>query len=170
MLRRAFLTLCFGIALVGNPGVACGPSDDSSDFEYTEADMEEAVIGTYSGTATVSETTESVTLTLSRPAAASGSAPAGLRPQCGSRTFVKPASACASISTMEITGELVSDGNAIASAELTGQFMASLILSGDLELSGSGARLHAQYRDGAFVEWQYTAPDGTLVPLELTRQ
>jgi hypothetical protein len=105
-----------GLAFLVNPHlVACSSAfadGDESDFTYSEADMRAAVLGDWQGTAELEGETATFTLTL-RQASAS---PAGqglvappVRPQCGSRTFVAPAAACASISTMRLTGTITSD-------------------------------------------------------------
>jgi hypothetical protein len=166
----------FFIALVVNPNFGCGsggdPSYGSNDgYTYGENEMEAAVVGTYAGTVNIDGTAETVTLTIER--SVTTGAAARLTPLCGTRTFsfVKPAGACISISTMALTATLVSSGTFVKSTELTGEFDAYLTLSGELNLSdGSSASLHAMYQDGRFGAWSYASDASGSVGLDLRRE
>lgn len=155
-----------------NPTAGCSSNETPTQWQYDESEMEQAAAGTYSGTVAIDGSTEPVTLIISRPPAPGGATPARLESQCGSRTFfVKPADACVSMSTMPLQGELWSTGPLIASGHFTGQFIAFYTLTGQLELSDAGgARLSANYADGHFSEWTYSAPAGGVVPLDLERR
>jgi hypothetical protein len=102
----------FGLAFLVNPHLVGCSADDEADFTYSEADMRAAVLGDWQGTAELEGETVAFTLTLEQASATPASqdvvAPP-VRPQCGSRTFVRPAAACMSISTMALTGTLTSD-------------------------------------------------------------
>ena len=101
----------FGLAFVVNPNLACSSSDDE-DFTYSEQQMKSAVLGSWQGTGELDG--ESVTFTLELQQASSKSssqtiAPPLVKPQCGSRSFVKPAGACISMSTLPLVATLSSD-------------------------------------------------------------
>jgi hypothetical protein len=166
--RRIAWGLCFVVALVGNPSVACGPSASDS-FTYGEGDMERAVVGTYSGSAGDAGAAQTLTLTIARVFAAAGSHTTSLQPQCGNRTFFKPAGACVSSSAMLVTGDLQSAQQPIPNAQLNGEFLAFHTLVGSLDMTGGGVHMSATYADGHFSNWNYTGADGVVVPLKLTR-
>jgi hypothetical protein len=174
-LNRVARGVCFTLAFAINPNLGCGTTDSgSTQWQYDEADMEAAVVGTFSGTAGTDAASDSVVLTIQRSAVPSGASPssvgsAGLRVQCASRTFfVKTAGACISTSTMPVDGDLAMVG--LASVHLTGQFTAYDTLAGTLQLSnGGGARLSATYQDGQFSAITYTATDGVVTLLSLQR-
>jgi hypothetical protein len=109
--RLAVWTL-FVLAFLLNPQLIACSSEAEADFTYSEADMTDAVLGEWQGTAELEGETVAFTLTLNQasatPAANRTVAPP-LRPQCGSRTFVQPAAACMSITTMALVGTLTSE-------------------------------------------------------------
>lgn len=171
MLQRIVWGVCFFVALLVNPNLGCGSSESQPQpaWLYDESEMEHAVIGTYQGTAQIDGSVGDITVTLTRPTTTGGPTPASLRLQCGSRMFwVKPAGACASLSIMTVQAELVSTSSAVPSAHLTGQFTAYYTLTGPIDLStDTGAHLTAEYTDGRFSNWSYTAGSGATVPLNL---
>lgn len=99
----------FGLALVVNPYLACSSKED--DFDYTESEMKQAVLGEWVGTAELDGESADFTLSLQQASAKSKtqsvSAPKA-QPQCGSRSFVKPAAACWSTTTMPLVGTITS--------------------------------------------------------------
>jgi len=101
----------WGAALVVNPYLACSESRES-DFTYSEADMKRAALGSWQGSAEIDGVTTPFSLSLEQASSTSktqSAAAPGLRPQCGSRSFVKPAGACVSESTMPVTGSISSE-------------------------------------------------------------
>ena len=111
MHKKWLLLPAFGVALVINPYLACS-SEDENDFTYSEADMKEALLGTWQGTAELDGETVPFSLVLEQASAKSSTqsiAAPKVQPQCGSRSFVKPAGACVSLSTMPVVGALTSE-------------------------------------------------------------
>jgi hypothetical protein len=100
----------FGLALIINPYLACS---SNSDFDYSEGEMKQAVLGNWQGTAVIDGETIPFSLTLEQATASTtkqqGVTAPGVKPQCGSRSFVKPAAACISISTMPLVGTITSE-------------------------------------------------------------
>jgi hypothetical protein len=109
MNKKWLLLGVFGLALVVNPYLACSSKED--DFDYTESEMKQAVLGEWVGTAELDGESADFTLSLQQASAKSKtqsvSAPKA-QPQCGSRSFVKPAAACFSTSSMPIVGTITS--------------------------------------------------------------
>lgn len=118
----------FGLALIVNPYVACSSSSEA-DFTYSEADMKVAILGDWTGTADLDGESVPFTLSLEQASASSKaqSAPPSIRPQCGSRSFVKPAAACVSESVMPLVGTLTSSNPGL-NGPVTGELVASRIL------------------------------------------
>lgn len=118
----------FGVALVANPYLAC--SNSNEDFTYSESEMKSAVLGTWQGTADIDGETVEFSLVLEQASAKSKtqsvSAPQ-VQPQCGSRSFVKPARACISTSQMPIVGTLTS-GNPALNGAVDGEVSAGRLL------------------------------------------
>jgi len=108
---KPWLALCvFAVSLVVSPYLACSNSDQN-EFGYSEADMKSAVLGTWQGTADVDGETVEFSLVLEQASAKSktqGVAAPRVTPQCGSRSFVKPAAACLSLSQMPVIGTVTS--------------------------------------------------------------
>ncbi len=149
-LNWSILTV-FGVALVANPYLAC--SSNEQDFTYSEQDMKSAMLGDWEGTADLDGESVSFTLTLeqasSKSTTQSVKAPT-LKPQCGSRSFVKPAAACESVSNMPLLGTLAS-ANPTLNGPVTGYLIASRILEGaelTLDLEG-GAQLSGHLKSEA---------------------
>jgi hypothetical protein len=81
--------------------------------------MQAAVLGRWQGTAELEGETVTFTLSLQQASATTspqGAVPPPLEPQCGSRSFVTPAAACLSISTMALVGTLTSEHPKITGA------------------------------------------------------
>jgi hypothetical protein len=116
MLKKPAVWVLFGLAFVINPNLACSSSDDE-DFTYSEQDMKAAVLGEWQGSADIDGEAIAFTLTLeqasSKSTTQSISAPP-YRPQCGSRSFVRPAAACISMSSMPLVGTITSDSELLA--------------------------------------------------------
>jgi hypothetical protein len=118
MSKHWLVLAVFGLALVVNPYLACSNSNES-DFSYSEADMKDAVLGAWQGTADVDGETVEFSLLLEQASAESKtqsiSAPK-VQPQCSSRSFVKPAGACIALSQMPLVGSLTSVNPALNGA------------------------------------------------------
>lgn len=173
-MERRILSVGFGlIALVINPAFGCSSSDDS--WHFTDTEMRAAVAGTYSGT--LGDTTEIVTLTLDEAKSSSSSSTqsaASPRLQCGSdRSFILPASACLSGTSMAITGQISSSNGTIASSAVNGGFVVftSNLTDGSLSLKlEDGSRIDATFKTSLFTNWQLTLTSGATDPMTLTRQ
>jgi hypothetical protein len=117
MTKKWLLLGVFGLALVVNPYLACSSKED--DFDYTESDMKEAVLGDWVGTADIEGESADFTLSLQQASAKSktqGVSAPKVQPQCGSRSFVKPAAACSSTSSMAVVGTITSVNPALNGA------------------------------------------------------
>jgi hypothetical protein len=140
MTKKLLLCGLFGVALVANPYLACSSSE--ADFTYSEQDMKEAILGEWQGAGELDGEAIAFTLTLDQASASSKarslSAP-GLKPQCGSRSFVKPAAACISESVMPLVGTITSSSPTL-NGTITGELTASRILD--------SAGLRLQLEDG----------------------
>lgn len=119
----------FGVALVVNPYLACSSADEEA-FTYSEQDMKAAILGDWQGAADLDGESVPFTLALEQASTKSRtqsiSAP-GVKAQCGSRSFVKPAAACASESVMPLVGTVTSS-NPSLDGVVTGELVASRIL------------------------------------------
>jgi hypothetical protein len=137
----------FGLALVVNPYLACS-SDAQSDFNYSEDEMKQAVLGSWQGTAELGGETIPFSLVLEQASSKSKTQSLGVREQCASRSFVKPAGACASLTTMPVIGTLTS-----VSPELNGAVDGTLragrnLSSVSIELSLDGGATLTGVVDG----------------------
>jgi hypothetical protein len=135
------LLMVFGVGLVINPYLACSNQDEEA-YTYGEADMKAALLGTWQGSAELGGETILFSLTLEQASAKSKTQSVGVpgvQPQCGSRSFVKPAAACASLTTMPVVGALSSENPG-----LNGAIDGSLQAYRTLE----GARLSIRLEDG----------------------
>ncbi|HEX2875631.1 MAG TPA: hypothetical protein VHP33_30475 [Polyangiaceae bacterium] len=145
MTKKWLLLGVFGLALVINPYLGCSSKDD--DFDYTESEMKEAVLGDWVGTADIDGESADFTLSLQQASAKSNvqSLPAPkVQPQCASRSFVKPAAACWNTTTMPLVGTITSvnpalngvvDGEAFSGSTLDSVNL-SLHLEDGKQLSG----------------------------------
>lgn len=117
--KKWLLLGVFGLALVANPYLACSSSESQSDFTYSEDEMKRVVLGSWQGSAQLDGETVPFSLVLeqasSKSKTQSVSAPS-LQPQCGSRSFVKPAAACVSSTGMPVVGTLSSINPALDGA------------------------------------------------------
>jgi hypothetical protein len=108
-MKKWLLMGVFGLALVVNPYLGC--SSNGQDFSYSEADLKDATLGTWQGSAEIDGEQVEFSLVLEQASAKSKtqslSAPK-VQPQCATRSFVKPAGACASLSEMPVVGTLTS--------------------------------------------------------------
>lgn len=145
----------FGVALLMNPYLGCS-HEGESDFTYSEADMKAALLGTWQGTAVLDGETIPFSLLLEQAAGKSkrqGVAAPSAEPQCGSRSFVKAAAACASLTTMPVVGTVTS-----VSPELNGAVDGSLVAYRTLDAAElslrleNGAVLSGRVEDDALVD------------------
>jgi hypothetical protein len=140
MLKRWLVLGLFGVALLVNPYLACSSSEE--DFTYSEQDMKAAILGEWRGSGELDGEAIAFTLTVDQAPAMSKtqslSAP-GVKPQCASRSFVKPAAACISESVMPLVGTITSS-NPTLNGTITGELVASR------NLDRAGLRL--QLEDG----------------------
>lgn len=157
----------FGVALVINPYLACSETKPA-EFSYSESDMKEAVLGSWLGTAELDGETVEFSLTLEQASSKSKTQSVGAptaTPQCATRSFVKPAAACVTLSEMSLVGSITSvnpalngavDGTARAfkdldPASLTLHLEGGTLLSGNLEKQSlSDGTLGGSAGDGTF--------------------
>ncbi|MGE5786549.1 MAG: hypothetical protein ACM3ZE_18270 [Myxococcales bacterium] len=175
-MKRFLTSVALGLCVLAvNPMVAC-QSEAASDFgfEFDEADMRQAVVGSYIGT--TKDTGQSVRVILEQTGAPTAkSAQHYKRVQCSTRSFVKPAAACLDTTEMEITAHVTSERPEMADVDLTGKFgVYGFELSrGQLSLFGVGQKvmLHATFSSdaGGLIEWRYET-DSAALSLELTKE
>lgn len=140
MMKRWMIWGVFGVALVVNPYLGCSSSEQ--DFTYSEQDMKAAILGEWQGTGELDGEAVAFTLTLEQASAQSKTqsvAAPGVKPQCGTRSFVKPAAACTSESVMPLVGTITSS-NPTLNGSIAGELVASR------KLDSAGLRL--QLEDG----------------------
>lgn len=186
--RGGLVWMTAAVAATVNPGFACSSAEEAEgpDWQYTEADMRNAVAGTYVGH--VVGTEEPVTLILDEAVEApqpdvpnggetlsSGSLP---RPSllCGSRSFIRPAGACLTGTTMALQATLQTESPLLAGELTEGSFTvwSTVLASGHVSLSSSSYALTATYSDGALTDWTVSSVGGSsagvvLGELVLTR-
>lgn len=166
MKRLLTALTCAFSALVLNPMIAC-QSEGEDDYSFDEADMRAVVVGTYTGT--VTSTADTITVHIDEATAATISSRFS---RCSTRSFIKPAEACAMASDMQLTAHVVSTHAAIGEAELSGSFMVTGtdLTNGNVWLSGpSGISLTATYDpDQGLHDWQYVPASASALTLELT--
>lgn len=170
LLTSAALGLC---VLAVNPMVACQSDEgDEVGFEFGEADMRQAVAGSYVGK--VISTGESVRITLDQTGAPSArSTQHYKRVQCSTRSFVKPAAACVDSTTMELTAHVTSERPEMAALDLTGTFevYGYELSGGSLFLGHAGASFIASFSlsAGGLIHWSFKGA-GEAVELALTKE
>lgn len=116
--KRWLLLGVFGVALVVNPYLGCDRAGES-DFTYAEADMRDAVLGTWQGSADIDGESVPFSLVLDQASGKSktqGGVAPKVQPPCGTRSFVKPAAACLSSTDMPVVGTLSSENPALDGA------------------------------------------------------
>jgi hypothetical protein len=125
-------------SLVALFALGCGSEPADPEFGFGETEMQNAVVGDWTGTMTLSGQSPT-TFTLSI-----GRAPA-MQPACGSRTFSSPL--CIETSTMNLDATLTTADKMFDAAKLQGSFMViGLDLQyGELSLDGAGINLVGQF-------------------------
>jgi hypothetical protein len=162
-LRHLSMWIIGLIAFAMNPAFACS-SSDGDEFEFGEAEMIAAVQGTWQLTYARPEQTSSVAFTIAPGAAASGTlaSPPGLAPQCGTRTFTRPAAACTPESVLTLAAGVVEATPPLETAQGKGVYRVSSIqyVGGRLELTfGTSLRVTADLDASnavrqSYVDWQ----------------
>ncbi|MGC4067921.1 MAG: hypothetical protein QM784_25370 [Polyangiaceae bacterium] len=175
MFKQILVGVVATTALLINPIVGCVSSEDDPEFTFGETEMRAAVKGTYVGQ--LPSTGETVTLELDEATEAprgTSATQSVKRIQCGSRTFIRTAAACAAATEMPLQGSVASNGTTIASGELqSGSFrvMSRLLDGGDSTLKlPDGATLTASHSaEEGMVNWQLVTTDGQSLTLELRK-
>jgi len=153
----------FGLALVMNPYLACSNSREG-DFSYSEADLKEAALGTWEGSAEIDGESVDFSLLLEQASAKSKISAPKVPPPCAARSFVKPAGACVTMSELLVVGTLTSvnpalngavDGAVVAykdlgPAELTLQLENGTRLAGTIEKQSLSEGQISARQSGAF--------------------
>ncbi|MBK9266629.1 MAG: hypothetical protein IPM54_43440 [Polyangiaceae bacterium] len=113
---------------------ACGPEAAEPEYGFGEADMQNAIVGDWSGTLTLTgQMPTSFTLSIARVPS--------MQPACGSRTFSAPA--CVETSSMTLNATLTTADKTFDAVSLQGDFMVIGLEmnNGELSLAGSGVNL-----------------------------
>jgi hypothetical protein len=172
-LRYPLLGILGFTALIINPAVGCGGGIAPDEYTYGETEMVTAVQGTWRVTFSRPEGPSVVTFTMEKGAAPTGglAAPPGVEPQCGTRTFVRPAAACIATSQLALLATVVeaeppldvTDGQGWFSVRgLTyggGHFL--LTIGPDFELNAELDANNAVAQ--SWVKWQGELADSVLV-------
>lgn len=169
------------LAAIVNPGFACSSAEEAEgpDWQYTEAEMRNAVAGTYVGH--VVGTEEPVTLILDEavkepqpevPNSGETLSPVSLPRSsllCGSRSFIRPAGACISATTMALQATLQSESPLLAGQLTEGSFTvwSTTLSSGHVSLVSSNYALTATYWDGVLADWTVSAVGGSSAGVAL---
>lgn len=167
-------SLSLGLAaVVITPTLSCSSSSDA-DYKFSEADMRAAVAGTYAGS--FQDHAETVTLTLDEGVSDSTKTPQSIgarQIQCSrSFSFVKPAAACLPTTTMTVSGQVSSSNGGIVASAVSGTFQIHEVnlTEGSLILTLSdGSIISANFQDGTFVGWRYSAKSGNDYALDLAK-
>ena len=175
-LRHPLIGIIGFAALIINPAVACGPNIAEDEFTYGETEMVTAVKGTWRVTFSRPDAPSVITFTLDQGATPSApsngglTAPPGLAPQCGTRTFVRPAAACSSTSQLALAAVVVeaeppldvSDGQGwffVGGLNYTGGHL-QLKIGPDFELNADLDASNAVTQ--SWVKWQGELADAVL--------
>ncbi len=166
------LGAAFVCGIVNPALVACGDVNEENEEEwgYGEKEMEAAIVGRYAGQVDG----ESVDIHISRPKAATSAGPnlealSTRTLQCGNRSFVRPAGACISSSSLDVDADITSESSVIASGKLQGQFTVFSRASVDFgQLSFTSSGLGAHFEQGVTRWYVRDAATGIEKPIELT--
>lgn len=157
-----------GLALVINPYLACSSEDE---FNYSESEMKSAVLGEWEGTAELNGESVSFSLTLEQaPSKSKTQSAPRVTPQCGTRSFVKPAAACVSMSEMPLAGSIAS-ANPELDGLVEGYAHAYVNLDPtelDLVLE-SGLTLHGNIKSGSLKDGSINTREDNAGTFSLTR-
>jgi hypothetical protein len=175
MMKKRAISAVFALAaLILNPMVACQDGGSSEEeYNFGESEMREAVAGTYTGT--IQSTGETVVVTVTQASTTGTTTPQSVRSlQCGTRSFVKTASACITSTTMPLAAHLSSPNASLGEIDLAGNFdvYGADLTNGSLALNAkAGGRLSATYDKSSegFGDWTFTDERGSWV-LVLTKQ
>jgi len=177
-LRHPLIGILGFTVLIINPAVGCGGSSRIALDEYTfdETEMVRAVQGTWRVTFLRPEGPSVITFTMDKGAAPNASsngltAPPGLTPQCGTRTFVRPAAACVATSQLALAAVVVeaepqldvTDGGgwfSVGSLNYAGGHLL-LKIGQDFELNADLDASNAVTQ--SWVRWQGVLSDSVLV-------
>ncbi len=164
------------LCAVANPALfAC--SRETEGYQFNDTDMAAAVEGDYTG----SVEGKAISVHLERadqsdhtgtPLQRAVGAGQERTLQCGSRSFIKTASACLSTSTMSIKAIVTSESDVTPSRVLSGWFTVwgNNLSSGDLTFDDEAKHvLDATFRDGVLRDWTLSNSDGTTFAIDLTR-
>jgi hypothetical protein len=151
-------------AFAMNPAFACSSSPETEPFEYGEAEMIAAVQGTWRLTYARPEGASTVTFTVQPGSTGNGAlaGPPGLAPQCGTRTFTRPAAACISASQLALAASVVEADPPLDASAGRGFYTVFSIkyIGGQLELTfGTNLRMSADVDMSnairqSYVDWQ----------------
>ena len=160
MINKWILLGVFGVTLVVNPYLACSSKDD--EFSYSEAELKQAVLGNWVGTADIDGESFDFSLVLEQAPAKSetqSTAAPQVQPQCAQRSIVKPAGACISMTQMAVVGTLTSVNPAL-NGSLDGDVYAYKDLGpAELELRlEDGKQLAGRIEKQALSDGSVTAP------------
>lgn len=174
--RSIVATVVASVCAFVNPALfAC--SSETEGYQFNDTDMAAAVAGDYTGRVDG----KPITVHLERADQLNAAETSIQRTlershkrnlQCGSRSFVKTASACISTSTMAVNAIVASESDVMPSGTIAGWFTVwgNNLNSGDLTFDSHAKHvLDATFRDGVLRDWSVSKPDGSTLSIDLTR-
>jgi hypothetical protein len=161
------------MAFAMNPALACS-SSDADEFEYGETEMVAAVQGTWQLTYERPEGTSAVTFNVAPGPASQGAltSPPSRTPQCGTRTFTRPAAACIPMSQLALAAVVVDANPPLDAADGKGWYTVGSVkyVGGRLDLTfGSNLRVSADIEASNAVRQSYVDWQGARVTSVLER-
>lgn len=153
-------------ALFVSAAAACSSAEP--DWQYTSADVESALVGTWTGTWTAGGKSGSMELVLARTTPTA-------TPKCGNRTLSGPLSPkCIDSSSLELTGTLTTSDATFTKTSMHGSVMVDgLVFSnGRVALfDAANTMLTADYRSATLVDGRVklSAGDATFTLTRATR-
>jgi hypothetical protein len=121
-------------ALVSSMLFGCGSDPVDPEYGFGEADMQNAIVGNWSGTISLmGQTPTALTLVVTQVPA--------MQPACGSRTFGSPL--CVETSSMKLDATLSTADKVFDAVKLGGEFLVigTELSNGELSLSGPGVTI-----------------------------
>jgi hypothetical protein len=127
------------VAFAMNPALACSSGEDLPDWQYGQAEMAQAVEGTwrvdYRGGA--NGPASATFRVVPRPPQTTLQSVPGRSLQCGNREFFSTAAACIDMSTLYLSGEVLNTDVVLLDQQVTGSYrvMGTVYRGGELQLT-----------------------------------
>jgi hypothetical protein len=126
------------VAFAMNPALACSSGEDLPDWQYGQAEMAQAVEGTWRVDYRGANGPASATFRVqSRPPQTTLQSVPGRSLQCGNREFFSTAAACIEMSTLYLSGEVLNTDVVLQDQQVSGSYrvMGTVYRGGELQLT-----------------------------------